>query len=108
MIQGLTRANAGATIEILGLIGVPAVQHGNVIEVGTGVVGIDDACSGIRSFQATLMLSLFFGEIYRLTVRRRVVLCLLGFGLAFLFNVGRTTLLTWVAASQACRHRQLA
>ena len=100
MIQGLTRANAGATIEILGLIGVPAVQHGNVIEVGTGVVGIDDACSGIRSFQATLMLSLFFGEIYRLTVRRRVVLCLLGFGLSFLFNVGRTTLLTWVAASK--------
>jgi len=46
------------------------------------------------------MLSLFFGEIHRLSVRRRIGLCLLGFGLAFVFNVGRTTLLTCVAASQ--------
>jgi hypothetical protein len=25
-------------------------------------VGIDEACSGIRSLQATLMIALFFGE----------------------------------------------
>jgi exosortase/archaeosortase family protein len=79
-------------------LGVPAVQHGNVIEVATGMVGIDDACSGIRSFQATLMISLFFGELYRLSTRRRVLCVLAGFGLSFMFNVGRTTLLTWVAA----------
>jgi exosortase/archaeosortase family protein len=61
-------------------------------------VGIDDACSGIRSFQATLMISLFLGELYRLTVLRRTALCLAGFVLSFIFNVGRTGLLTWVAA----------
>lgn len=62
VIQGLTRMDTALTIEILGWIGIPAMQHGNVIELTTGSVGIDKACSGIRSLQATLMLSLFFGE----------------------------------------------
>jgi exosortase/archaeosortase family protein len=98
VIQGLTRLNTALTIEILGWLKIPALQHGNVIELRTGEVGIDEACSGIRSLQATLMLSLFFGELYRLKAARRALLVLSGFGLAFLFNLGRTTLLTWVAA----------
>src|ERR1022692_1980579 len=83
MVQSLMRSNVATTVELLGLFGIPAVQHANVIEVGTGVVGIDEACSGIRSLQATLMISLFLGELYRLTVRRRVGLVVLGFVLAF-------------------------
>ncbi len=98
LIQVLTRANIAVTIELLNALGILAVQHGNVIEVITGLVGIDDACSGIRSFQATLMLSLFFGEFYRLSILRRFSLCLAGFALSFIFNFGRTSLLTWVAA----------
>ena len=74
LIQGLTRADAGATVELLGWLGIPAMPHGNVIEVATGEVGIDEACSGIRSFQATLMLSLFLGEWYQLTRPRRLLL----------------------------------
>jgi exosortase/archaeosortase family protein len=100
LVQGLMRVNVGVTTELLGAIGVPAVPHGNVIEVATGMVGVDDACSGIRSFQATLMISLFFGELCALTVRRRVVCVFAGFALSFLFNVGRTTLLTWIAAQK--------
>ena len=98
LVQGLTRANAAITIELLGFFGVPAMQHGNVIEIATGVVGIDEACSGIRSFQATLMISLFFGELYRLGVLRRVLFVVAGFLMSFVFNIGRTSLLTWVAS----------
>ena len=98
LIQGLTRVDTNATTGLLGWLGIPAIPHGNVIEVATGVVGIDEACSGIRSFQATLMLSLLFGEIYRLSVSRRSVLCLAGFALSFLFNLVRMSLLVWVAA----------
>lgn len=98
LIQALTRANAAVTIELLNLLGIPAIQHGNLIEVGSGMVGIDEACSGIRSFQATLMISLFFGDLYRLSVLRRLSLCLSGFALSFVFNVGRTSLLTYVAS----------
>jgi exosortase/archaeosortase family protein len=100
IIKDLTRMNAAATVEILGLMGYPAIQHGNVIEVATGVVGIDEACSGIRSFQASLMISLFFGELFRLTALRRVFCVIAGFALSFIFNVVRTTLLTWVASTK--------
>jgi exosortase len=50
VIQGLTRADAALTVELLNGLGIPAMPHGNVIEVATGEVGIDEACSGIRSF----------------------------------------------------------
>ncbi len=100
LTQGLMRATIGVTIELLGVIGIPALQHGNVIEISTGVVGIDDACSGIRSFQATLMISLFLGELYALSARGRGLCVVAGFTLAFIFNVGRTLLLTWVASAK--------
>jgi exosortase len=97
-IQGFTRMDAAATVELLGWLGIPAMPHGNVIEVATGVVGIDEACSGIRSFQATLMISLFLGEFYRLNFARRLGLALGGFALSLLFNLARMSLLVWVAA----------
>ena len=99
-VQSLMRLNTSITVELLGLIGVPAIQHGNVIEISTGMVGIEEACSGIRSVQATLMISLFLGEMFRLRISRRVLLVLWGFLMAFGFNVVRTLLLTWVAASK--------
>lgn len=100
LIQGLTRANAQATVESLGLLGVPAIQHGNVIELATGTVGLDEACSGIRSFQASLMIALFLGELYALDGLRRILCILTGFGLSFVFNVIRTTVLSMVAAKK--------
>ena len=39
-----------------------AIQRGNLIELSTGVLGVDEACSGIRSFQSTLMAALFLDE----------------------------------------------
>jgi len=100
LIQGLTRADAGATVELLGWLGIPAMPHGNVIEIATGEVGIDEACSGIRSFQATLMISLFLGEFYRLNFARRMALVVGGFAMSFLFNLARMSVLVWVAAHQ--------
>jgi exosortase len=98
LVQLLTRLNVSATTELLGWFGIPALQHGNVIEVATGNVGIDEACSGIRSFQATLMIALFFGELYRISFSRRLTCVFAGFALSFVFNIVRTTLLTLVAA----------
>jgi len=103
LVQTLTRLNVGATLELLGWSGVPAIQHGNVIEISTGAVGIDEACSGIRSMQATLMLSLFLGELYALSVRRRLWCVFAGFALAFVFNAGRTLLLTQVGQAHGIR-----
>lgn len=99
LTQGLMRVVAGVTVELLGWIHVPAFQHGNLIEVNTGVVSIDEACSGIRSLQSTLMAALFLGELYLLSRPRRVLLILGGVVAAFCFNVLRTFILTWQAAS---------
>ena len=100
IIQHLTRASAAIVVELLGWVGVPALAHGNVIEVSTGMVGIDEACSGIRSFQSSLMISLFFGEFYRLSPWRRGLLVPMGFVLSVAFNVCRMSLLTLVAAKK--------
>ena len=99
LTQGLMRVVANLTVELLGWIDIPALQRGNLIEVGTGVVGVDEACSGIRSFQSTLMAGLFLGELYRLCWPRRFLLLLCGVIVSFTFNIGRTLLLTWKASS---------
>ena len=98
VIQGLTGAVNTLTVAALNLFQIWAVQHGQLVEVKTGLVGIDEACSGIRSLQATLMLSLFFGELHHATVLRRFVLLLGGMLVAFLCNMGRTLSLVTVAA----------
>jgi exosortase len=100
VIQGLMRADTTINVEILNLIGVPAVHLGNVIEVGTGFVGIDEACTGVRSLQATFMVSLLLGELYEFTVSRRVFLVVAGAVVAFLCNLARTFLLVWLGAER--------
>ena len=98
VIQGLMRIDFLINVEILNAIGIPAVQLGNVIEVGSGFVGIDEACTGIRSLQATFMVSLFLGEFYEFNVFRRIVLVVSGACLAFVCNLVRTFLLVWLGA----------
>jgi exosortase len=98
LTQNLMQVVAGLTVELLGWLNVPALHHGNLIELSTGVVGIDEACSGIRSFQSTLMAALLMGELYRLRVWARTGLVGCGLLLAFCFNVVRTLLLSWQAS----------
>lgn len=100
LIQGLSRMNASMVVEVLGILGVPSIQHGNVIEVSTGMVGINDACSGIRSFQSSLMIALFLGEFYFFRWSRRLWLIPIGFLVAMGLNLCRASLLTWIAATK--------
>jgi exosortase len=98
IIQSLTRGIVAVTVEFLQLTGTAALAHGNVIETAGGFVDVDEACSGIRSFQAALMLALFFGEWHRFSLRRRLSLVGVALGLALLFNLARTLLLSSLAA----------
>ena len=107
VVQALMHADTAITIQILDTIGTLALQHGNVIELSTGSVGIDDACSGVRSLQATFMVALFLGEFYRMRRGHRMLLVVAGAVIAFLCNIGRTFLLCEVAANSgiAAIHR---
>lgn len=98
VVQHLTNALTSVTVEFLNLLGIAAVQRGNVIEVAAGLVGVSDACSGIRSLQATLMLAAFLGQLFRLGLLQRLLLFPIGFAVAAVTNVVRTLFLSFLAA----------
>jgi len=100
IIQELMRAVSAVNVSLLNLAGVPALQHGNIIEIGNGFIGIEEACSGVRSFQATLMVSLFLGELYSFNAARRALLVVAGALLAFACNLVRTAILVWIGAKR--------
>jgi len=60
-------------------------------------VGVDEACSGIRSLQASIMVALFLGELFGYNVLRRAALLFNAVLLAFVCNVIRTTCLVRIA-----------
>jgi exosortase len=98
VIQNLMRAVSAINVSLLNIAGIPALQRGNVIELGNGLIGIEEACSGVRSFQATLMISLFLGEFYSFGAARRVLLLVAGALLAFVCNLIRTAILVFIGA----------
>ncbi len=98
LVQRLMHAVTTLCVEIFGWFGWPAVQHGNVIEIGAGKVGVEEACSGVRSLQTMFMGGLFLGELFRLTVARRVILIGSVCVFAFICNVGRALALIGITA----------
>lgn len=97
-VNFLMRGVTALTVEALNTVGVAAVDHGNLIELKNGLVGVAEACSGIQSLQAAVMASLVLGELYRLGWRRRVALLLLAAATAIGTNVARTFFLAWQAS----------
>src|SRR4029079_19073210 len=43
LVQGLMRFVAEATVIVLNATGIPALQRGNLVEISSGVLGIDEA-----------------------------------------------------------------
>jgi exosortase/archaeosortase family protein len=70
------------------------------VHIETGVIDIDEACSGIRSLQAMVMISLFLGELFRLKPGRRVLLMAFGIAATLLANVIRTVALARIGFSR--------
>jgi exosortase len=95
VIGALTELNASITVELLSFVDIVAVRIGNLILIERGMVGVEEACSGIRSFQSTLMVALFLGELFRFNLWRRLVFMVAGALLAFAFNILRTFFLVW-------------
>jgi len=65
------------------LVGVPALQLGNVIEVGTGLIGIETPAAACARFRQRLWSRFFFGELYAFKIgparsprRRRSAACI--------------------------------
>lgn len=86
----------GSVLQTLHLLGVPARQHGNVIELATTTVGVEEACSGIRSLISCVFAGFFFaGWLVRRPAGRAVLIVaapLLALGMNFLRSLTLTLL----------------
>ncbi|MEM7674096.1 MAG: exosortase/archaeosortase family protein [Verrucomicrobiota bacterium] len=83
-----------ATVVLINSMGIPAIQQGQIIALPDAFVGVEEACSGVRSFQSSLMAAWFFGEYYRFSPIQRISLLSLAPIVAFIVNIGRTLALT--------------
>ena len=100
LVNGLQHKVATLNVEILNLVGIPARRVGSLIELPNGTVGVNEACSGVRSLQSTIMATLFIG--YLTLQRRSLQIALLVFGvvLALVGNLIRSLYLSFTANSQ--------
>lgn len=99
LTQELSLLAANLAAWALPMLGIAAMSHGTSIDVGTETLGVDDACSGIRSFQSSLMAALFLGELYRFRWGYRVLLCVAGLLIAYGLNVLRMIILSVAVAN---------
>jgi len=90
LIQSLTNQTASVTVEILHWLGHQAERQGNTIRLADFTVGVEEACSGIRSLQSNLMVALFLGEWFRRTIGYRFLLLGIGLVLAVGLNALRS------------------
>jgi exosortase len=97
IVNGLQHKVASVNVEVLNILGIPAQRLGSVIQLPNGTVGVDEACSGIRSLQSTVMATLFVGYLTLKSRGLQVALFACGIGLAILGNLGRSLYLSLTA-----------
>ena len=97
IVNGLQQKVASVNVEVLNILGIPAQRLGSVIQLPNGTVGVDEACSGIRSLQSTVMATLFIGYLTLKIRLLQVALLMCGVGLAILGNLIRSLYLSLTA-----------
>lgn len=97
LVNGLQHQVASVTVELLNLFGIPARLAGSVIHLSTGPVGVDDACSGIRSLQSSVMVTLFIGFMSLRYFSLKCLLLVTGIMLAVFGNLVRVFFLSYQA-----------
>jgi exosortase len=91
--EGITTLDVGT----LKLLGIPAMQQANVIQLPDCMVGVDEACSGVRSLQSSIMAALFIGDLVFRRTSSRVLFLGAGIALALAGNFLRSLYLSLVA-----------
>jgi exosortase/archaeosortase family protein len=76
------------------LLGLPIEQQGNVLALPTGTVGVEDACSGIRSLTGCLFTGSFLAAVFVHRFWKKIALITVALLLAFVTNLGRSLFLT--------------
>lgn len=87
----------GAVMDALQVLGVPARQHGNIIELARTTVGVEEACSGVRSLISCVYAGFFLAAWQVRRPARRVGLIVAAPLLALGMNFIRSLTLTLLA-----------
>lgn len=85
-------------VELLNLFGIPAQRVGSLIHLPNGTVGVNEACSGIRSLQSSVMATLFIGYLTLRSQLLRVLLFVGGIFVAVGGNFVRSFYLSYTAS----------
>lgn len=84
-------------LDALHLLGIPASQNGNVIVLAHATVGVEEACSGVRSLVSCVFAGLFFSATLVHRGWPRALLIVLAVPLALTMNFLRSLALTLLA-----------
>ena len=79
---------------VFDVLGMPVEQEGNVLLLPTGRVGVEEACSGIRSLTACLFAGSFLAAMFLNRLWKKMALVAASMVLAFVTNLIRSLFLT--------------
>ncbi|PTY04715.1 hypothetical protein DB347_18590 [Opitutaceae bacterium EW11] len=97
LTQHLQLGVTGAVLSTLNLLGIAAVRNGNVINLAHTSVGVEDACTGVRSLVSCLFAGIVLSALLVRRPWQRVLLIALSGPLALAMNLVRSLLLTLLA-----------
>ena len=80
---------SGTSTSILQFFGIPVFREGNVIHLAEVQLGIEEACSGLRSVSSLAVLALVIGYLHGHTRKTRVALFLMVLPVAIVTNFFR-------------------
>ncbi len=103
----LLDAISSRAADLFYVIGYSVIQHNNLLYVEGVALGVDEACSGIRSLQLTLVLVVFLLLWRPLSPMRTLILAVGGSFVCLLGNLGRILLLGIIGVrkgSEAIEH----
>ncbi len=97
LTSGLQTGITIGVVATLRLFGVAAMRSGNVINLGMTSVGVEEACSGVRSLVSCLLAGLVLSALLLRSPWRRALLVGLAPPLALAANFARSLVLTLLA-----------
>ena len=77
---------------VLGVVGIPVLRDGNILELASQKLSVAEACSGIRSLLSLTFLSLVYAYFFDGRVWMRWALFFLTIPIAIIANAGRVTI----------------
>jgi exosortase len=94
IVQNLTGVVVSFSTSGLHLLGYPVELAGNSFVLGDLQIGVNEACSGIRSLQALFMITLFLGSLFGQGIFRRILAILVLPMVVIIVNVLRAIFLS--------------